>query len=138
MFYAIGAAMLIIAGISALVVGIESALRNGGEGMLFGIGMGALSVVPSSIGAMMLGAQPWLVLTVAGWALALCLLLLAALSIAMIVTGEEGGLVMIGLSLALSAALYAVAPPYIESIRHPATVTTTSAVGASQFTEKYA
>lgn len=120
----IGGITLIIAGICALVVGIDAALRLGGEGMLFGIGMGAISLVPFVIGSRMLDAPEATVLTVAAWALAFLLVLLAMLSIAMMVTGEPGGFVMIGVALALGGALYAIAPAYIESRREAAAAVT--------------
>ena len=115
-----GGVVMAIAAISLAALAVDSALRNGGEGVLIGLGLAAAAILPAGVAASLFGSSFGVIAYWAAWyaaAIAACLMVFGAV---LLVHGEQGGIVCIGLSLVMGALIYAVAPGLVASATLPA------------------
>jgi hypothetical protein len=112
MFATIGGAVMAIAAVSLVALAMDSALRNGGEGILLGLGLAAIATVPAVICASLFGADG---VDVAMWTVWYCAALVAGLlvfGVVLMVHREQAGIICVGMALVLGAGIYAVAPHF--------------------------
>lgn len=130
MFETMGGCVMVLAAIALFAVGVDLAFRLGGNGMLIGLACIGCSIMPAMIGARYLDVPMIYVMTWAMYAATAVLVLLGVLAVAMMLSGEQSGIVALGIALVMTAALYAIVPGMINARRLEATVTVPKAAGA--------
>lgn len=113
MYATIGGVVMAIAAISLTALAIDSALRNGGEGVLIGLGLGAAAMVPAVVCATLFGFDGATVATWTAWYGAGLIAVLFVFGVILMVHREQAGIICIGIALVLGAGVYALAPHFI-------------------------
>ena len=123
----IGAVFMGVAAVSLVALALDSAFRHGGEGFLIGVLYAAVAIIPGAICASMSGVTAHhMAVGIVGWS-AMLAALVGAFALFLLVHREKEGVICLGIALVAGAALYAIAPGYLQSTETaPAPAATTA------------
>lgn len=110
MFATAGGVVMTIAAVSLLALAIDSAFRHGGEGVLIGLGLAAAALIPAGVAASLFDVPFHSIALWGAWYAAALIVMLIVFGVVLLIHGEQGGIICLGLGLVMAALVYAVAP----------------------------